>query len=48
VVLQKAQSTGSSWTFASLTPGKAYIAAVNAVGTAGPSDWTQSAPQIAV
>ena len=48
VMLQKAQSTGSSWTFAGLTPGKAYIAAVNAVGTAGPSDWTQSAPQIAV
>jgi hypothetical protein len=48
VVVQTAQSTGASWTFPGLIPGKAYIATVNAVGTAGPSDWTQSAPQIVV
>jgi hypothetical protein len=48
VVLQTGQSTGASFRFAELTLGKAYTAAVNAVGTAGPSDWTLSAPQMVV
>jgi hypothetical protein len=48
VVLQTAQTTCASNTFDDLTPGTVYLAQVNAVGTAGPSDWAQSAPQMAV
>jgi hypothetical protein len=48
VVLQTAQTTCASNTFPDLTPGTVYLAQVNAVGTAGPSDWAQSAPQMVV
>lgn len=46
VVVQTAQTTGATKTFGSLTPGVTYMAEVNAVGTAGPSDWSQSASQM--
>jgi hypothetical protein len=42
------QSTAGSFTFAGLTPGVTYIITVNAVGAAGPSNWSQSAPIMAI
>jgi hypothetical protein len=45
---QTAQSSAASFTFAGLTPGVIYTVTANAVGTAGPSDWSQSASQMAV
>ena len=48
VVLQTAQSSGASKTFACLTPGKVYVAEVNAFATAGPTDWVKSGPQMVV
>ncbi len=43
-----AQNTASYFTFSGLTPGVIYSVTVNAVGAAGPSDWSQSASQMAV
>jgi hypothetical protein len=43
-----AQTTAASCTFAGLTPGATYTLTVNAVGAAGPSNWSQTAPQMAV
>jgi hypothetical protein len=48
VVLHTAQSTGASTTFGGLSSGTVYVAEVNAVATAGPTDWTRSAPQMVV
>ena len=48
VVLQSAQTTGGRTTFTGLTPGVVYVAQVNAVGAAGPSDWSQPVSQMAV
>jgi len=42
------QSTAASYTFSGLTPGVAYTIACNAVGAAGPSNWSNPASQIAV
>ncbi len=39
-ILFRAQSTGSRTTFGGLTPGKEYLFQANAVGTAGPSDFS--------
>lgn len=47
-VLQSAQTTGGRTLFTGLTPGVVYVAQVNAVGAAGPSDWSQPASQMAV
>jgi hypothetical protein len=47
-VPQTAQTTASSCTFAGLTPGVIYSASANVVGAAGPSDWSDSASQMAV
>ena len=47
-VLQTAQTTGGRTTFTGLTPGVVYVAQVNAVGSAGPSDWSQPVSQMAV
>ena len=48
VVIKSAQSTPASYTFTGLKPGTIYIAQANVVGTAGPSNWTQSNTQMAV
>ena len=48
VVVQSAQTTGGRTTFTGLTPGVVYLAQVNAVGAAGPSDWSQPVSQMAV
>ena len=47
-VLQTAQTTSASNTFAGLTPGVTYNVEANAVGAAGPSDWSDSVSQMAV
>jgi hypothetical protein len=41
------QSTAASYTFSGLTPGVAYTIAGNAVGAAGPSNWSNPASLIA-
>jgi hypothetical protein len=48
VVVQSAQTTAASNTFTGLTPGIVYVAEVNVVGSAGPSDWSNPVPQMAV
>jgi hypothetical protein len=47
-VIQSLQSTAASNTFSGLTAGVVYQVVVNAVGSAGPSDWTTPVPQMAV
>jgi hypothetical protein len=42
------QSTAASYTFSGLTPGVSYTIACNAVGAAGPGNWSNPASQIAV
>jgi hypothetical protein len=42
------QTTASYCTFAGLTPGVVYSVEANAVGAAGPGDWSQGATQMAV
>jgi hypothetical protein len=48
VILQTAQTTGGRNTFSGLTPGVTYVVQANAVGSAGPSDWSQPVSQMAV
>ncbi len=48
VIVQTAQTTAASNTFSGLTPGVAYIVQINVVGSAGPSDWSTSAPKMVV
>ena len=43
-----AQSTAASFTFSGLTPGVIYTVTVNAVGAAGPSNWSNPASQMAI
>jgi hypothetical protein len=47
-LVQSAQTTAASNTFTGLTPGVVYNAEVNAVGAAGPSDWSDPVPQMAI
>ena len=47
-VLQTAQTTSASNTFTGLTPGVTYNIEANAVGAAGPSDWSDPVSQMAV
>ena len=42
------QSSAASTTFTGLTPATEYQVIMNAVGTAGPSDWTDPANQIVI
>lgn len=42
------QTTAASITFTDLLPGKVYTAEVNAVGAAGPSDWSDAISQMVV
>jgi len=48
VVVQSAQTTAASNVFGGLTPGVVYNIQANVVGSAGPSDWSDPAPQMAV
>ena len=48
VVVQTAQTTAASNTFDGLTPGVVYNIQANVVGSAGPSDWSDPAPQMVV
>ncbi|MBV9009058.1 MAG: hypothetical protein JO354_07825 [Verrucomicrobia bacterium] len=43
-ITQQAQSTGAKISFNGLTPGQIYLVAVNAVGAAGLSDFSEPAP----
>lgn len=43
-----AQTTGARHTFSGLTPGVIYSVVVNAVGAAGPSNWSSPATQMVV
>lgn len=45
---QTVQTTAASTTFAGLTPAISYSVQVNAVGAAGPSDWSNQVTQIVV
>jgi len=42
------QTTAGRTVFSGLTPGVTYSVKVNAIGTAGPSDWSDDATQMAV
>ena len=46
--VQTTQTTAASTIFDGLTPGLEYSVEVNAVGSAGPSDWTDPVNQIAL
>lgn len=48
VVLQSAQTTSARNTFTGLTPGVVYRATLNAVGSAGASDWANPVSQMVV
>ena len=48
MVLQSVQTTAAHNTFGDLTPGVVYNIMVNVVGSAGPSDWSDPVPLIAV
>ena len=40
VFVQQVQTTAASNIFSGLTPGQTYTVQLNAVGSAGPSDWS--------
>jgi len=46
--VQTVQTTGSSVTFEGLTAGQTYAVTANAVGSAGPSDWSDDAELMVV
>jgi hypothetical protein len=46
--VQTAQTTGGRYTFQGLTPGQAYNVEANAVGAAGPGDWSDLSTAIVV
>jgi hypothetical protein len=48
VVVQTSQTTAAGCTFAGLTPGVVYVIEVNAVGSAGPSDWSNPVSKMVV
>ena len=48
VDVQTAQTTAASNVFDNLTPGVVYNIQANVVGSAGPSDWSDPVPQMAV
>ena len=48
VSVRSTQSTAASITFVGLTPASEYQVIVNAIGTAGPSDWTDPVTQIII
>jgi hypothetical protein len=48
VILQTDETSASFTTFAGLTPGQIYLVQVNAVGTAGTTDWSPAATLMVV
>ncbi len=46
--VQTPQTTGGRFLFKGLTPGETYVVTVNAVGAAGPSDWSDDAELMVV
>ena len=46
--VQTVQTTGGRYMFEDLTPGKIYSVQANAVGSAGPSDWSDAAELMVV
>ena len=46
--IQTTQTTAASTTFANLIPGTQYSITMNAIGTAGPSDWTDAVRHFAI
>ena len=48
VYVQRAQTTAASDVFEGLTPGQIYVVDVSAVGSAGPSDWSDPAQLMVV
>ena len=46
--VQEIQATSARITFSGLTPGQLYLVDVNALGSAGPSDWSDSAELMVV
>jgi hypothetical protein len=46
--VQTVQTTGGRNTFEGLTPGQSYIVEANAVGSAGPSDWSNASESMVV
>ncbi len=46
--VQEVQTTAARITFSGLTPGQLYLVDVNALGSAGPSDWSDSAELMVV
>jgi len=48
VIVQEAETTATTVTFADLIPGQTYLLQVNAVGTAGTTDWSPPAALMVV
>lgn len=48
VVVQEIETSATSVTFTAVPPGQVCIVQTNAVGTAGTSDWSQSASQMVI
>jgi hypothetical protein len=48
MILQNVQTTAASAIISGLTPGVSYNVEANAVGAAGPGDWTDPGNQFAV
>jgi len=48
VILQTEETTAASTSFADLAPGIVHVVTVNAVGTAGTSDWSQPSSQMVI
>ena len=47
-IVQTAQSTGTKTSFSGLTPGQIYLVAVNVVGAAGPTDYSDPSQLMAL
>jgi hypothetical protein len=48
VILHTDETTAANTSFSGLTPGQIYVVTVNAVGSAGTSDWSQPTSQMMV
>jgi hypothetical protein len=48
VILQTGETTAASTSFADLASGVVHVVTVNAVGTAGTSDWSQPSSQMVI
>lgn len=48
VFVQQSQTTAGRNTFSGLTPGQVYVVEWNAMGSAGPSDWSDAGETMVV